>query len=46
VRGLRGRRYLDTGQVGNAIDLFMKIRGIAFGEAMGMLMSAAPPVGS
>jgi hypothetical protein len=37
---------LDTGQAGNAIDFFVKIRGVTFNEAMTLLMSATPPAGS
>ena len=37
---------IDTGQAGNAIDFFVKVRGVAFNEAMTLLTAAMSPAGS
>ena len=34
---------IDTGQAGNAIDFFVKVRGVTFNEAMTLLSAATSP---
>jgi hypothetical protein len=36
----------DTGDAGNAIDFFVRVKGTSFNEAMRLLTPATPPAGS